>query len=43
VTRVVTIADDRVEVEDASFGAPLEDLADAPGVPVSPAYGRRAP
>jgi hypothetical protein len=43
VVRVVTIADDRVEVEDCSFGAPLEDLADAPGVPVSPAYGRREP
>jgi hypothetical protein len=43
VARVVTIADDRVEVDDASFGAPLEDLADAPGVPVSPAYGRLTP
>jgi hypothetical protein len=40
---VVTIADDRVEVEDASFGSPLEDLADAPGLSVSPAYGRLTP
>ena len=38
--RVVSIADDRVEIRDASFGAALVDLSGATPLPVSPAYGR---
>jgi len=40
VVRVVRIAEDRVEIRDASFGAPLVDLSAATPPPVSPAYGR---
>jgi len=40
VVRVVSILDDRIEIDDASFGLPLVDLTRTTRPPESQAYGR---